>query len=203
MKTFVIIPVNPLDEGKSRLAGVLSDVERKALNRSFLKHTLTVVQEVPGAAHTIVVSRDGDVLAEAAACGAQSVPEPEDGGLNPALHAGRAAALLQGAEAIVVLPVDLPLLSADDVRALIAPVGDRPGVRIAPDERGSGTNALLLAPPGGMDFHFGPDSFSAHIAAARDAGLASSIVHIGNICFDVDTPDDYARLCAMKQQFGT
>ena len=162
-----------------------------------------MVQEVPGAAQTIVVSRDDDVLAEAAACGAQPVPEPGDGGLNAALYAGRAAALLQGAEAILVLPVDLPLLSADEVRALIAPTGDRPSVRIAPDERGTGTNALLLAPPGGMDFHFGPNSFSAHIEAAREAGLASSIVHIGNISFDVDTPDDYARLCAKKEEFGT
>ncbi|MHA1107929.1 MAG: 2-phospho-L-lactate guanylyltransferase [Alphaproteobacteria bacterium] len=197
MKIFVIIPVKSLAEGKSRLSGVLSDTERRNLNQDFLRRTLAVTAEIPGAAHTIVVSADSDVLAAAAAHGAGPVPEPAGGGLNAALHAGRAHALSLGAEGVLVVPVDLPLLSAADIAALIASPGDRPCARIAPDERGAGTNALFLAPCDGMDFHFGPDSFTAHIEAARDAGLASSIVHVGRVSFDVDTPEDYARYAAM------
>ncbi len=198
MNIFAIIPVKPLAEGKSRLSGVLSDAERRSLNVDFLRRTLAVTAEIPGAAHTIVVSADADVLAAAAAHGAEPVPEPDGGGLNAALSAGRAHAVSLGAEAMLVLPVDLPLLSAADVGALIAAPVERPSARIAPDERGAGTNALFLAPCDGMDFHFGPNSFNAHIEAARDAGLASSIVHVGRVSFDVDTPEDYARLCAME-----
>ena len=196
---FIIVPVKPLNEGKSRLSGVLSDAERKTLNRSFLTHTLMVVREVPGAAQTIVVSRDGDVLAEAAALGAHAVAEPGNAGLNAALAAARTEAVTLGATALLVLPVDLPLLSPADIAALIADPGASPCVRIAPDESSGGTNALYLAPPGAIGFHFGHDSFAAHAAAARGAGLAPDIVQMADIAFDVDTPDDYARLRRLER----
>lgn len=191
---FVIVPVKPLAEGKSRLDGACSQVEREALNHAFLQHTLAVTGETPGAAQTIVVSRDGEVLACAAAQGAHAVAEPGRAGLNAALAAARAEAVMLGATAILVLPIDLPLLSPADIGDLTADPGDRPCVRIAPDEAGAGTNALYVAPPGAIGFHFGRDSLAAHVAAARGAGLAPDIVHMANIAFDVDTPDDYVRL---------
>lgn len=191
---FVIVPVKPLAEGKSRLDGACSQVEREALNHAFLQHTLAVTGETPGAAQTIVVSRDGEVLACAAAQGAHAVAEPGRAGLNAALAVARAEAVMLGATAILVLPIDLPLLSPADIGDLTADPGDRPCVRIAPDEAGAGTNALYVAPPGAIGFHFGRDSLAAHVAAARGAGLAPDIVHMANIAFDVDTPDDYVRL---------
>ncbi len=196
---FVIVPVKPLAEGKSRLDGVCSQVEREALNHAFLQHTLAVTGETPGARQTIVVSRDGDVLAEAAAHGAHAVAEPGGAGLNAALAAARAEAVMLGATAILVLPIDLPLLSPADIGDLIADPGDGPCARIAPDEAGTGTNALYLAPPAAIGFHFGRNSFAAHVAAARGAGLAPGIVQMANIAFDVDTPDDYVRLRRLER----
>lgn len=196
---FVIVPVKPLAEGKSRLDGACSQVEREALNYAFLQHTLAVTGEIPGAAHTIVVSRDGDVLACAAARGAHAVAEPGEAGLNAALAAARTEAVMLGATAILVLPIDLPLLTADDVGALIADPGAGPCARVTPDEAGAGTNALYVAPPGAIGFHFGRNSFAAHLAAAREAGLATGIVHRANIAFDVDTPDDYDRLRRLER----
>jgi 2-phospho-L-lactate guanylyltransferase len=162
-----------------------------------------VTGETPGAARTVVVSRDSRVLALAAARGAHPVEEPGDRGLNAALHAARAAAVQHGAEALLVVPTDLPLLCAADIDALAGQIESRrPMMLIAPDRAGTGTNALLLAPPGALDFAFGPDSLAAHLAAARDAGLASSVVHLGNLSFDVDTPDDYRRLCEIEAEEG-
>ena len=45
-----------------------------------------------------------------------------------------------------------------------------PGVTIVPDRHGTGTNALLLAPPDAIDPSFGPGSFARHRLAAEAAG---------------------------------
>ena len=69
-------------------------------------------------------------------------------------------------------------------------------VAIVPDRHGTGTNALLLAPPDVIAPSFGPGSFDRHVAAARDAGVEYAVARISALMFDVDTPDDLADLSA-------
>jgi 2-phospho-L-lactate guanylyltransferase len=183
-----ILPVKAIDRGKTRLGGVLDDDARAALCRRFLGHVLDVACAFPGPADTIVVSADRRVLDAAEARGAHALGEAEDDDLNSALRRATRFATSLGADAVLVLPVDLPLVTAEDLLAL-ATAGAP--VVIAPDRRGTGTNALWLAPPGAIPFHFGEDSFTAHLAAARAAGLEAAIVHRPNLVLDVDTPDDY------------
>ena len=91
---------------------------------------------------------------------------------------------------------DLPRLCADDVRALVAAAATHDVVIVrADDERH--TNALALTPPGCLPTAFGrADSFDAHLAAARAAGLRLAVVDNPRIAFDVDGPEDHARLVA-------
>jgi 2-phospho-L-lactate guanylyltransferase (CobY/MobA/RfbA family) len=56
-----------------------------------------------------------------------------------------------------------------------------------------GPNALALA-PGSIPFQYGPDSAHRHLVAARGAGLRSLQLDLPALSFDVDTPDDLARL---------
>ncbi|HEY1585877.1 MAG TPA: hypothetical protein VGH63_09340, partial [Polyangia bacterium] len=64
----------------------------------------------------------------------------------------------------------------------------------ADDERH--TNALALS-PGVMTTAFGrADSFDVHVAAARAAGLSVAVVDNARVAFDVDGPDDHARMLA-------
>jgi 2-phospho-L-lactate guanylyltransferase len=67
-------------------------------------------------------------------------------------------------------------------------------VVIAPCRHGTGTNALLLRPPGLIPFSFGPDSLSAHCAAARAAGVEPIIYRDERVAFDLDTPEDWEEL---------
>ncbi len=62
-------------------------------------------------------------------------------------------------------------------------------VVLVPDRHGSGTNALLLAPPNAIDFRFGEGSRAAHAAAAEAAG-ATYVELDGPLSFDLDTPED-------------
>ena len=194
MTVFAAIPVKALAEGKSRLSPVLDAAGRAALNRRFLDHVLAITALVPGAARTVVVSADIEVLDAARAAGAMALAETVNGGLNGALAQARRKIEAQGATAMLVLAADLPLLTADDARALLSAARGGASVVIAPDRSGLGTNALLLSPPGVMDFRFGSGSLALHLAAAQRSGTAPVVVNRPGLAFDVDTPQDYASL---------
>ncbi len=187
MKLRAIIPVKSFREGKGRLSTVLGGAERNALNVEFLDRTLSVTAAFPGASRTIVVSPDQDVLDRAEAAGAHSLLDVA-GELNAALNCAAGHAADHGADGILIVPVDLPRSRPRDLLALAS---CRHGVAIAPDRRGIGTNALYVAPPDALSFRFGGDSFLAHLAEAREAGLNAEILTLPNLAFDIDTPDDY------------
>ena len=115
-------------------------------------------------------------------------------GLNQGLEQARFDALVDDLDSLVVLHGDLPNLRAPDVRALIdaVPPGT-PGVAIAPDRAGTGTNGLMLRPPGVLNFRFGPGSFAAHLAEAHQADVPIVSVNRAGLAFDLDTPEDLAR----------
>lgn len=185
----LIIPVKPLRVGKSRLGGVLAPAERRALNRRFLDHVLSVAAEFPGADRTTVVSRDKNVLDDAGRRGLGVVEESGSGDLNQAL-AEAIEAVDPAAECdILILPADLPSVTAEDLSALC-----RPPVAIAPDRRGVGTNGLFMATPHRITLSFGPDSLARHTADAHRLGLEPVIVDRPGLAFDVDTADDYDLL---------
>jgi 2-phospho-L-lactate guanylyltransferase len=78
----------------------------------------------------------------------------------------------------------------EDVRAMVSLLGPGPGVVIAPDRHERGTNALLLKPPGIIDFVFGPDSAQQHAQQATAKGVTPQWYRSSSISLDVDEPDD-------------
>jgi coenzyme F420-0:L-glutamate ligase/coenzyme F420-1:gamma-L-glutamate ligase len=96
---------------------------------------------------------------------------------------------------LLVFPADLPLLRAPDVEAILeeAEGAEGPVVVISPDTRGTGTNALLLRPPDALPFLFGPNSFQAHLNAAREREIPVRVCERAHLAFDIDTADDLAQ----------
>ena len=76
---------------------------------------------------------------------------------------------------------------------LVHPAGQRSAL-VVPDRHGTGTNALLLAPPDVMAPSFGPDSCRRHMADADVAGVPAEVVEVASLAIDVDTPDDLEAL---------
>jgi 2-phospho-L-lactate guanylyltransferase (CobY/MobA/RfbA family) len=66
---------------------------------------------------------------------------------------------------------------------------------IAPDEAGTGTNALLLrtAALRRLSFAYGKGSFSTHVTAAREFSLSVGILNHWRLAFDLDEPQQYLR----------
>ncbi len=257
---YCLIPAKPYAESKTRLSPALSPEERAALIRRLLLRTVRLAREVVGP--VVVVSRDETLLEEMRAEGAWGLVEGTPG-LNPALTQAARFAGERCAAGVLVLPADLPLLTAADLEAILTYITPSPsgvrgqagdknlevGVRVppspqpspsegegaaipsplrgegrvrgeprgvariskrtlipstpeslegaahstvvvAPCRHGTGTNALLIHPPGLISFAFGPDSFAAHCAAARAAGVEPVIYRSVTVALDLDTPED-------------
>ncbi len=194
MRLWAIVPVKPFSQSKSRLSTCLSAEERAALSERMLIHTLQVLSHVPELEGIVVVSRDKRAQALAARYGAHMLMERGGAGLNPALKYATRIVAAYRASAVLVLPADLPLLTRQAVEALIAPADPPPVVVLAPDQRGSGTNALLMAPPEIMDYAFGPNSLSRHKARARKSGARLEVIHLRTLALDIDLPEDLETL---------
>jgi 2-phospho-L-lactate guanylyltransferase len=175
-----LVPVRSLGGAKSRLGEPLDPEERADLVLALLRRTVEAALSATRLAGVVVVSMDDDLLRRARAMGAASLLQESDG-LNAGLDEARLAAGAR-ATAVMVLPADLPGVAAPAI-------DQRPVVALVPDRHGTGTNALLVAPPHAIPFRFGEDSRAAHAAAAKSAG-ASYLELDGPLTFDVDTPDD-------------
>jgi 2-phospho-L-lactate guanylyltransferase len=190
--TWAIIAVRGLERAKSRLGGPLDAEERLDLVSRLLRRAIEATTSSPRIAGTIVVSTDPAALELARDAGAVPVAD-FDRGLNPALDLARAEALSRGATALVVLPADLPWLDRKTLDAVLEAAGEAATVdrfvALVPDRHRTGTNVLVLAPPGAIDFAFGPGSRSIHAAEAVAAGAA--YVELGGpLDTDLDTPED-------------
>jgi 2-phospho-L-lactate guanylyltransferase len=185
---WLVVPVKPFAEGKSRLARVLPSGLRAKLSQQWLTHVLTVAHDWGHFAGRAIVSRDATVLALARALGVLPITETGNS-LNDALTQARVIVQAAGAGAILTLPLDLPLLTPADLDGLYAFAQRGEGVVVAPSHDG-GTNALLLRPAHAIDYAFGMGSAARHLALAAAAGLPRHIYRSTTLALDVDHPED-------------
>ena len=187
----IIVPHRGLEAAKTRLAPSLSPEDREALARQLLERVLTVARQVHE--DVVVITPSRELAAVVDPTGARVVVQ-RGMGLNEGLEQARFDALVDDVDTLAILHGDLPNIRPDDVEALLAalPEGE-PGVAIAPDRAGAGTNGLALRPPGVIGFRFGTGSFSAHLEEAERAGVPVVAVNRSGLAFDLDTPEDLAR----------
>jgi 2-phospho-L-lactate guanylyltransferase len=193
MRTVAILPMKSFSQAKQRLRVELSDADRRALVDAMFSDVLVALRRVPALERVIVVS--GDRVAQRIGGGyGATVVEDDERGHNTAAKKGIQAALEDGIERALLVPGDCPLLDPKELeRLLVHPAGERSAL-IVPDRHGTGTNALLLAPPDVLAPSFGPDSRRRHMADAEAAGVPAEVVEVPSLALDVDTPDDLEAL---------
>jgi|SRR5690349_15688314 len=193
MGIWLVLPLKSLHEGKSRLSPALGPTQRAELIAQMLDHILEQARVFPGLSRTLLVSACSAARDHAARRGAHVLTENALE-LNAALGHARAYVRAMGADQLMIAPCDLPLVSHDDLRELAA--GAPPGgAAIAPDSRHEGTNGLYLPIQAELSFSFGPRSFSKHVGAIERLGLKLHTLERPGLAFDIDTPQDFARLC--------
>jgi len=199
MALWAIVPVKPLRHGKSRLAEVLSQDERADLNQRLLVHTLDTLGIIPEIDQVLVVSRDPAALALARDHGARTVQENGSNELNLALTRATVVARSYITGSVLILPADLPLLTPEDVRAMLDKAVNPPVVVVTPDRHRLGTNALLVSPVGLIEYEFGPGSFQRHCQRALEKGARLEICELPSLALDVDMPEDLAMIEAQLE----
>ena len=193
MNATAILPVKRFDAAKQRLGAAITDAERRDLIVAMLTDVLDAVSRSRMIDRVIVVTDEHDAAAIAAQHGAQSLADSRDAGHSEATLLGIDAAMAAGARCVALLPGDCPLL---DPRELDRVLTGHPEhyVTIVPDRHGTGTNALVLAPPDAMLPAFGEGSRDRHVGSAREAGVPLAVEVLDSLALDLDTPGDIVAL---------
>jgi 2-phospho-L-lactate/phosphoenolpyruvate guanylyltransferase len=187
MSCWTVIPVRARAGCKSRLAaGVARDVRRDLACR-MLEHVLAMAMRAGTIERIVVVSPERDAVPP-------DIPVVRDSGLdlNAALNAARDFVLANGAHQLLVLPADLPSVTADGIDGFVA-AGRRSRAALAPDRAGTGTNALYLEDPAGFRFCFGRGSRRRHESEAARHGIRPALFAASGFAADLDTLEDLRR----------
>jgi 2-phospho-L-lactate/phosphoenolpyruvate guanylyltransferase len=193
LKATAILPVKRFAEAKRRMAVGIDDARRAALVEAMLADVLEAIVAARSIGRTIVVSDEPRAASAAATAGAESIPDAPGAGHVEAALAGIARAEEQGAECVVLLPGDCPLLEPRELDRLLTGLPSS-YVGIVPDRHGTGTNALALAPPGAIRPAFGEGSCARHVGLAREAGIPYGVEELPSLALDLDTPADVVAL---------
>lgn len=170
---WVLIPIKAPGSGKTRLAGVLDDGERRRLVTGMLRHVVDVAQTCDSVTRVCLVGPAdyglvpmvdvlGDTVGELNAAVQSAMRELRlrtDDGIERSAGGCPHHRVLPSR--FVIVAGDLPQIKGSDFTKL-AHV-PRHSIGIAPDRHGTGTNALSLpADEGKFQFSFGKGSYALH-----------------------------------------
>jgi 2-phospho-L-lactate guanylyltransferase len=193
MRTAAILPVKRFVRAKQRLGASVADPLRVELAEAMVADVLLALAQSRAIEQTILVTGERSVAAAARQRGAIVIEDEHEHGQPAAAKLGVQRALAAGIERVLCVPGDCPTLDPAELDALleIDPSAARAGeVVVVPDRHGTGTNGLLLAPPGAIPPSFGPGSCERHRTLARQAGVACRVERVPSLLLDIDTGAD-------------
>jgi 2-phospho-L-lactate guanylyltransferase len=193
---WVVMPVKDLGGAKQRLAGALSAKERHELCSAMLEDVLCALVASAGLAGILLVTRDPDARRLAGRYGARVLIEADNRGHTAASSLGAGTLAKEGVAGMLQLPADIPLVTPEDIGALLHVHGEAPAVTLAPSRDRRGSNAVACSPPDLLPLRFGDDSFLPHLRRAQALGIEPQIVERPGLALDLDTPADLAAFLA-------
>jgi 2-phospho-L-lactate/phosphoenolpyruvate guanylyltransferase len=169
---------------KSRLASVLTPLERQLLSFAML---MDVLDAVSGFGRARILSRPGLDVVE---IGYDVEIQESELDLNDAVNSLISCEDRQGWQMdMLICMADLALLTQKEVVGILNCDGD---VVLCPGRSG-GTNMILIRSPKFRTCYHGL-SFPEHLAFARQAGLEVSIYESFRAGCDIDEPEDLAEV---------
>ncbi|MFH0896617.1 MAG: 2-phospho-L-lactate guanylyltransferase, partial [Candidatus Bathyarchaeota archaeon] len=170
---------------------VLEPEERRTFVLSMLEDVLGVTASSK-LNQTVVVGSDPIVQSYAERFGASFFKETKSG-LNNSLKYAMEWCVKMGAEAVLILPVDIPLIMAADVNEIIHLLSpEKASIVISPSNDG-GTNALMRQPANIIKTCFGSGSFEKHINEAMRKGVSARVYRSPRVSLDIDSIEDLKK----------
>jgi len=205
----ILVPVKNLANAKQRLAPVLEQSARAELARAMLEDVLDALVE-SAADDVSLVTSDPLTVDLASRYHVAVIPDRSNVSETAAIEMATDACRSRGIQTTTVIPGDVPLVEAADIRALYRAAAANGSV-LVPSADQRGTNAVLRRPAALFRLRFGSDSFMLHLAAAIATRTTCVVLSLPRIALDVDTPDDLQQLAAapgdkrsqrLARQFG-
>ncbi len=200
---FVIVPVKDLSKAKERLSSVLSQEDRTALAYAMLEDVLTAVQGSKLADRSFVVTMDRRAIEIALSYGIEVIEETEQKGESHSVDYASRISIEKGAESVLVIPGDAPLITSEDIDSVLEKERETPCVILVPARDDFGTNAILRKPPDAIPSRFGDDSFRKHMDEAKERGIHCDTFRNSRIALDIDQPDDLAEFLSRNSNTKT
>jgi len=190
----LLLPIKDLRQAKQRLAPLLNPEERFGLAQAMLTDTIRAVRGVRRADKIFVVTNYIPAMEVAEANGWELLREEGQISESVSVDAASRKCAERGVTSLLRLPLDVPLVQASDIGELLAVECVAPAMVIVPSRDGTGTNAILRAPPALFPSHFGTGSFAKHYVEAERAGAQIVVRRNARLEMDVDDEADLRAL---------
>lgn len=200
---WAVVPIKDTAHAKQRLADAVPAELKPRLALAMAEDVLSALSAMPGLSGIAVVTLDAAASELARRYGARLMTAGALDGQTGAVRAAARALASEGRTAMLTIPGDVPLITSEEVRELIAAHERTPDFVIAPAHDGRGSNAVLCAPPERVPLQFGDDSFVPHLEAARRAGIEPKVIRLAGIGLDIDNPRDLAAFLKIPSRTRT
>ena len=187
----ILVPVKNLANAKQRLAQALEQSSRTELAHAMLHDVLDALAE--SAADVSLVTSDAFAVELAQHFRFEVIRDDSNLSETAAIEMATRVCESRGIQTTLVIPADIPLIEAADVRAIYEAAPAR-GTVLVPAADRRGTNAVLRRPAALFPLRFGNDSFMPHLTAAIAAQATCVVLSLPRIALDVDTPEDLQQL---------
>ena len=193
-----VVPLKNLKLAKSRLSNILAEGERQELVLAMFDDVLVSLRESPFIDKIFLVAdKYFNPIADV-----QMITEIKNRGYDEAIIEALKDSRVNQAQAMLILPADLPLVSRDELDTLIRDQEDG-SIRIAGARDQDGTNALVMKPPSLLATSFGAGSFERHKKFAKALSVKIEEVNLPGLSFDVDTEKDLIDFVQTKSDTRT
>ena len=188
----ILLPVKNLANAKQRLAPVLDQQTRTRLAQAMLSDVVDALKAYARDGVAIATS-DPFAIELADQYGFEIIRDESNLSETDAIAMATRVCESRGVKSTLVIPGDIPLIEAADIRAIYDSSPDIGSV-IVPSKDKRGTNAVLRRPPALFPLRFGNDSFMPHLAAAIGTDKSCVVLSLPGIALDIDTPEDLREL---------
>ena len=195
MKVFAVVFAEESGKSKRGLSAAFSPEERGLLSAAMLEDVLvaltsSLVREVA------VVGTDSSVRQVVDYCGVSFISQ-ERISLASAMGKIIAWGTEKKADAVLMLPANIPLISSSDIDRIVELGSEVPSVVLSPSIK-DGTNAIFLNPSNLIPVQFGPNSFFNLVKEAIDKDVALRFYSSREIALDMDSEEDLCKLLEIK-----
>lgn len=195
---FAIVPVKDLSRAKERLSSVLPQDVRTALAYAMLEDVLTALAGSRLLDRKFIVSLDKTAIRIAAGLGIEVIHETEQVGESASVDFASEVCKEMGAQSVLVIPGDAPLITTEDIDFILERERDTPSAILVPARDFLGTNAILRKPPDAFPSFFGHDSFRKHLDEAARRNIKIDSFENPRIALDIDNPVDLREFASIK-----